>query len=214
MGSPWLFIGYAVAFFLVWTIVWVWGVYPWAMRHLGDDTLSYALINLAFRFTIWVLPPFLYLWKVDHVNPFDYLKLHQHWKRGLVVGIAFSAVNFGITAWRMGLPHFHRSSITWNSVLSTSILIGLIEEVPFRGFMLQKLEERFGFWSAAIISSLLFVGIHVPGWVLLGTLKLENVASIFVFGMILAIIFRYSKSLWAPIVSHSLNDFVSAVLYH
>ncbi len=80
--------------------------------------------------------------------------------------------------------------------------------------MLQKLEERFAFWMAATISSVLFVGIHIPGWALLGTLNASSIAFVFVFGMIMAIVFRFSKSLWAPVVAHSLNNFISGVLFH
>jgi uncharacterized protein len=80
--------------------------------------------------------------------------------------------------------------------------------------MLQKLEERFGFWIAAAISSIFFVGIHIPGWALLGTVNASNIAFVFVFAMIMAFVFRFSKSLWAPIVAHSLNDFISGVLFH
>jgi membrane protease YdiL (CAAX protease family) len=30
---------------------------------------------------------------------------------------------------------------------------------------------------------------------------------------VMVLLLRYTKSLWAPIVSHSLNDFMSAVLF-
>jgi len=157
---------------------------------------------------------FLYLRRVDHVNPIEYLQLRLHWKRGLAVGMVLSGVNLMLTAWRFGLPNLHTAYVTWNSILSTSILIGFFEEVPFRGFMLQKLEERFAFWIAATISAVLFVGIHIPGWALLGTLNASSIAFVFAFGMIMAIVFRFSQSLWAPIVAHSLNDFISGVLFH
>jgi membrane protease YdiL (CAAX protease family) len=80
--------------------------------------------------------------------------------------------------------------------------------------MLQKFQERFGFWIANVVSSLLFVGIHLPGWISLRLLNASSVVSIFTFGAIMAIIFKYSKSLWACIVAHSLNDFISFVLFH
>jgi membrane protease YdiL (CAAX protease family) len=208
------FVVYVVVFFIAWSVLWVRGVYPWAVRHLGDTTLANALINLAFRFAIWVLPVFVYLRRLDHVNPIEYLQLRLHWKRGLAVGVVLSGVNFMLTIWRFGLPNLHAANVTWNSILGTSILIGFFEEVPFRGFMLQKLEESLAFWIAATISSVLFVGIHIPGWALLGTLKASNIAFIFVFGMIMAIVFKFSRSLWAPIVAHSLNDFISGVLFH
>jgi membrane protease YdiL (CAAX protease family) len=37
---------------------------------------------------------------------------------------------------------------------------------------------------------------------------------VFVFGGVMAIVFRYSGSLWAPLVAHSTNDFISVVLFH
>jgi uncharacterized protein len=208
------FVAYVFLFFLAWSILWVWGAYPWAVRHLGDATFAYALLSLFFRFAIWVLPVYLYLRGLDRVDSVEYLQLRRHWKRGLAVGFALSGLLFMLTTWRRGLPNWHAAYLTWNSVLSTSILVGFFEEVPFRGFILQKLEERFGFWIAAIVSSVLFVGIHVPGWALMGTLNASNLAFVFAFGLLMAIVFRLAKSLWAPIVAHSLNDFITAVLFH
>ena len=55
---------------------------------------------------------------------------------------------------------------------------------------------------------------HIPGWFMLGTLTAASVVYIFAFGVIMAIILRYSRSLWAPIVAHSLNDGLSNVIFH
>lgn len=206
------FVAYVVLFFAAWTSVWVRAVYPWAVRNLGEATLAYALVNLLFRFAIWVFPVFWYLRVVDCVDPFEYLRLRSHWRRGVAAGLLVSIANFFCNVLRFGWPHPHPANFIWNSMLSTSILIGVFEEIPFRGFMLRKLEERFSFWTAATISSVLFVGIHVPGWMLLGTFNVLIAIFIFVFGMIMALLLRWSKSLWAPIVAHSLNDFISGVL--
>src|SRR5438094_6062148 len=115
---------------------------------------------------------------------------------------------------RFGIPHPGIQSLTWNSVIGTSFLIGFIEEIPYRGFMLQKFEERFGFWIATLISSLLFLSIHLPGWISLHLLKTESVIFVFIFGAVMAIIFRYGKSLWGPIITHSLNDCIAFVIFH
>jgi uncharacterized protein len=208
------FVGYLVAFYLTWTIVWVHGVYPWATRTIGGATLTYALVSLTFRFLIWILPVFAYLRYIDDVDPFEYLLLKLRWRHGILTGAALSVLNFIGTTARVGMPHITTAYVTWNSILGTSILVGFFEEIPFRGFMLRKLQERFDFWTSALISSLLFVAVHVPGWAMIGTLTARNVVSIFLIGSVLAIVVRYAKSLWAPIVAHSMNDFMSYVVFH
>jgi membrane protease YdiL (CAAX protease family) len=65
-----------------------------------------------------------------------------------------------------------------------------------------------------LISSLLFLGVHLPGWISLHLLNAPTVVSVFVFGAAMAILLKLSKSLWACIVAHSLNDFISFVLFH
>jgi len=208
------FIGYLSFFYLAWAFVWVYGVYPWATKTIGDATLVYALLNIAFRLLIWVLPVFLYLRYIDHVNVLEYLQLKQQWRRGVTVGLTISVVNFLGTMVRIGQPEWSSAHVTWNSILGTSLLVGVFEEIPFRGFVLQKLQERFDWVTSTVISSILFVGAHIPGWIMLGSLTAYKVCYIFVFGAVMAIIFRYAKSLWAPIITHSLNDCLSNVLFH
>jgi membrane protease YdiL (CAAX protease family) len=113
-----------------------------------------------------------------------------------------------------GWPHFRAGAFTWNSVLSTSMLIGFVEEIPYRGFIFQKLNEWISFPYASLISSLLFLAIHLPGWFSLGLFKIQNAIFVFVFGVLMTVLLRYARSLWAPIVSHSLNDFFAGVLFH
>ena len=103
--------------------------------------------------------------------------------------------------------------LTWNSVFGTSFLVGFIEEIPYRGFMLQKFAERLDFWLATLITSLLFVAVHVPGWLALRVLRADVAVTIFVFAIVMSLAFRYSKSLWAPIIAHSANDFLSFVIF-
>jgi membrane protease YdiL (CAAX protease family) len=208
------FIGYLVFFYLTWTFVWVHGLYPWANRTLGDATLRYALVSIVIRLLIWVLPVVGYLHYVDRVNAWEYLQLKEHWRRGIAVGIVLSAINFWGTVLRVGWPDWSTAHVTWNNILGTSVLVGAFEEIPFRGFVLQKLQERLDFTASALLSSALFVGAHIPGWIMLGSLTRHNVVYIFVFGIVMAVILRYARSLWAPIVSHSLNDGLSNVIFH
>ena len=205
------FVLYLVAFHSAWTM-WVLLGYP-RLQLLGEHTLLYMLINVAVRALVWVVPVFLYLCYVKGVAPGSYLKLRKYWARGLLAAVAFSILNLLFFVAQHGLPHFRAQGITWNSVFSTTLLIGFMEEIPYRGFIFQQLNEWVSFWKAAVLSSLLFVSIHLPGWISLHLFRIHLPIFIFVFGLLMVGLLRLSKSLWAPIVAHSLNDFFSVVLF-
>ena len=203
---------YVAAFHLAW-IAWPYLLYPRLTAALGDRTLAYALIQLTIRALVWIAPVFLYLRYVHRVEPLEYLKLKRHIGRGFVVAAALTALNLGGTIARFGVPHPTLDRVSWNSVLGTSFLVGFIEEIPYRGFMLRKFAERLGFWPANLVTSLLFLAIHVPGWLALHTWRPGAAASVLVLGFVMGLAVRYSNSLWAPIVTHSANDFLSFVIF-
>lgn len=210
-SSPLPFLVYLLLFHAAWSI-WVLVGFP-RLQTINNQTFVYAAINISIRLLIWVLPVFLYLRYVERVNPIRYLKLTQHWRRGLLFAAAFSSLNLLASLVQHGLPHLRSGAVTWNSILSTSLLIGFIEEVPYRGLILQKLNEWFSFPLASLIASLLFLAIHLPGWLSLHLFTIHSAVFVFVFGLLMALLLYFSESLWAPIVSHSLNDFFAAVLF-
>lgn len=177
------FLLYVVAFHLVWA-AWPLVLYP-RLLALGPATLSYAVVNLSIRLAVWVLPVMLYLRYVDGVEPIGYLKLNQNIRRGIFIGVALTVMNLTGSIARFGPPHPTWQSVTWNSVLGTSMLVGVIEEIPYRGFMLQKFTERVGFWLANLITSVLFLAVHLPGWTSLHMLSPERAASVFIFGAVM-----------------------------
>jgi uncharacterized protein len=203
---------YLVFFAAAWT-----GYVLFIFRHvqaLGEETFAYAAVNISVRLMIWVLPVVLYLKFVDRVEPLSYLRLTDDWKHGVAVGLVFSALILAYSVIRFGPPHWASNYVTWNSILSTSFGIGFFEEIPFRGFILQKLSTRMNFWLANALASLVFVGMHLPGWLMLHLFTLPLALNIFVFSFALGAVFQYSRSLWSCVIGHSANDFFSFVLFH
>ena len=131
-----------------------------------------------------------------------------------MAGLGFSVLILLLSLVQQGWPHLRTGTLTWNSVLSTSLLIGFVEEIPYRRFVFQKLCEWVSRKSAVASSSLLFVAIHLPGWISLHLFTLPILIFVFVFGVLMALLFLFARSLWAPVISHSLNDFFLAVLFH
>ena len=211
-GSAAPFVGYVAVFHLGW-IVWPYVIYPRLTAALGPETFAYAVSQLSIRMVVWLVPVWFYLRYVDRVDPLEYLKLKHHVGRGLVVGIALTVLNVIGTIARFGLPHPTMARVTWNSILGTSLLVGVIEEIPYRGFMLRKIEERLNFWLANLTTSLLFLAIHLPGWFALHTFSATAAVTITVFGFVMGLAVTWSDSLWAAIVAHSANDFMSFVMF-
>jgi len=71
------------------------------------------------------------------------------------------------------------------------------EELLFRGILYTMFRERWAIWLSVIISSFLFGLIH--GNVAVGLTG-------FLLGIIAALVYEYSKSLWTAILVHSINN--------
>lgn len=71
----------------------------------------------------------------------------------------------------------------------------LVEELIFRGFLLQRWATKWGIRKGLIASSLLF-----------GVLHINNPVGLTLFGFVMGLLYVRSRSLWIPIVCHSLNN--------
>ena len=176
-----------------------------------------VLIPLLFRLTVWTLPVILWI-LARRRNPLLDLRLYPHVVRGLAWGTAVSLLWVAADligrsvltgAWHLNFD------IGFGRWVNGVILVGLSEEVVFRGFYLPALTARFGFHRANAVQSLMFLGIHLPGWTLSGQLlrpgAVQLCASIAVFGLIAGLLLRRSRSLWACMLFHSFNNLASFI---
>lgn len=95
------------------------------------------------------------------------------------------------------------------SLILLGILGPITEEIVFRGILVGKLKEKIPTSICVIVSSILFMLIHIH------TLKLEEFLfylSIFFTGIIYSVTFVKSKNITIPIVLHILNNFPSLLL--
>ena len=89
-----------------------------------------------------------------------------------------------------------------------SIILGPIsEELLFRGAMFAALMRRWGIWAAAIVPSLLWSLLHTQ-------YEWWFVASIFVSGILLAMIRWTSGSLYLPIGLHAATNLLATLDAH
>ena len=77
------------------------------------------------------------------------------------------------------------------------VVAPLAEEIFFRGFLYQAFRNSFGVLPGALLSALIFGAIHFEFF------KLVQLA---ILGVILALLFEKTRSLWSPIMLHAINN--------
>lgn len=133
-------------------------------------------------------------------------------RTGFVIGAILVAVSAAIDAFTRShvLPH-----LSW-PLMNALIVAPLLEEVMFRGFALKALQESgCPFWFANGIASILFLGLHLPGWHFtrgLGSSSVMLGLSVFLVGIVAGYAKRRSNSTWASVTVHFLNNAYSAFL--
>jgi membrane protease YdiL (CAAX protease family) len=96
-----------------------------------------------------------------------------------------------------------------------SLLAGsFIEEIVFRGFLLNTMLKRMNVWLAVIIDAVLFTLLHYPIWIYLGIDFSENLwgVSIVPVSMLFAFSFIKTKNILVPGVLHIIYN-LSIVLF-
>lgn len=120
----------------------------------------------------------------------------------LLFAIAYTAI--------FGEPHQKDIAEDFGTVPVQILLIVIAapisEEVCFRGFLFGGLRERLPRLAAALISGLVFGGLHA-------TTGVSAIPPLIVFGIILALLYEKTGSIWPGILLHMLNNSV-ALLGH
>ena len=177
-------------------------------------------LNEVIRALIFVAPVLPSLKFVIGEKPISYLKLDTTIKigvlRGIVASIAYAALVFARALLTTGVVTPKTVPVeAWFTALTVSTLI---EEIAFRGFLLQMFERAMKFWAANVLTALLFVAIHTPGWIILGDApllpgKIIVMSEIFFLGLLLGYLFERAGSLWSCVILHAANNLLATILF-
>ena len=208
-----------MAVFLVFLFVfWIgaWLLEQWLVSSYGflSTSSSQFFYWLVMKLVLWVVPALLVIrWmgrRISEVMGVGRLRSILVWGGG--VGLILAVLDIG--------SHmvFHQS---WNLfgdvwvVVSVVVVSPVVEELVFRGVVLGGLMSRYSFWVANVVTAVLFVGIHLPGWFFQGVLvqnlvsPLGGAVSIFVLGVVFGYVAFRSRAVTGSILSHALNNLFS-----
>ncbi|MBN1935072.1 MAG: CPBP family intramembrane metalloprotease [Anaerolineae bacterium] len=92
------------------------------------------------------------------------------------------------------------------TLIGAGILVPIAEELYFRGLLHRWFEPRLPFWPRVLISSLFFGLAHFD--------SVGVVASSYVMGVVNAVAYEKSKSLWLPILIHMSTNSIAVLLLY
>jgi len=197
---------------LTWIVAWTLKVYvldsrfTWLTTSLG----GFAFWTLA-KLIVWILPA-QWLIRLSGRAVGDVLNV-SNWKNtvawGLGVGLVIASTAVGPRVMR-GQPLLTLQPTF--AALNAVIVAPIFEEFLLRGAVFGNLVRVHSLRTANIVSSLLFVSLHVPGWFFMGhlaeklTAPLGGAFSIFVLGLAFGYATHRSHSLAGGMVAHFVNN--------
>jgi len=180
------------------------------MKNALSD-LGYELIGESIKLIIWTIPAvFLVCY-----NSSDMFLTLREMLNSKVKLTPYVLLSIGILAYCLVSSIVINGNITLTRpdplswLIGGVLLVGITEEVLFRGFFLNALLRKTSTIYAHVVSSLMFVVVHLPWWIYSGSASdllsaLVACVSIFALGFIFGWAFMKSRNIFIPIFLHML----------
>jgi membrane protease YdiL (CAAX protease family) len=217
LGTKWYTSVLAVVYGLLIALIAA-NVWPLLLLHLGAPLAAVAEVLFLSVYIWWAAgggPP--RSWRAFRAARFRATRLTpSQWTWGLIAAVFFAItvhasivilfrlVLFPIANFRHGYDFSFIPSLPlkWLAVVVSAASAGICEETGFRGYMQRPLERRHGVPTAVLISSFLFMLLHLnKGWATLGMVPI-----VFGAGVLLGLLAWASGSLIPSIVGHIIMD--------
>lgn len=202
---------YLVIFYIWWTIE------ELAYWSYTSNTLAQVLLSSSVKLLTWSIPAFILIKKYSHQLKIGYPQLFKNrfkpspYLVGIFIMVTYLAIilYFENGCFKIN-PNFRASDF-----IDKFLVVGITEELVFRGWLLNALLKKMSTWLALIVNNLLFLCIHLPIWYQTHTLVTNFTSggfiSVFILGLIFGLLFIRSKNIWVPIVYHMLWDIIVTI---
>jgi len=192
----------------------IWSIYtsllfPVIRSNLG--ALGSELVSEAVKLVLWTMPAIVF---VRHYSSDMFLTLREM-LTARFKPLPYLLLSSGVLVYSLATSIFINGKITLNlpnplsPLIGTVLLVGITEEVLFRGFFMNALLRKTKAAFAVIISSLLFLVIHFPWWIYNGKFSdplsaLVDCVAVFALGLIFGWTFLKSRNIFVSIFVHML----------
>ena len=86
------------------------------------------------------------------------------------------------------------------TALALGVWVPFVEEVFFRGFLFAGLAARYGLHIGVAVSAALFSLVHFSA---------ATIIPIFVTGVLFALVYHVTRSIWVPMIAHSAQNLIA-----
>lgn len=194
---------------------------------LSGHTAGYFFSLSLFQIFAFLLPAVVWL---KYIEPFEFIPETKGKVLSYMYAILFfvityflaNALNEWITQWsKVYLPDLYRSTLgdtemitdliknppsIWYPLIVVGIIPAIAEELFFRKAIFGFLKQKSGsFVHAALLSSLLFAGVHF---------QVLQLLPIFLLGFALAFAYNATGSIIVPMFLHAINNSIQVLILY
>jgi len=161
-------------------------------------------------FTVWIFQKFISKERFISIG-LDFINYKNDFYQGLAVGTGLISIGF----FTLIILNLTSIDLTYFSIYDQIfyfflfIVVSLNEEIAIRGYILHNLCQSFNKYIALIISSFVFMGMHL-GNPNIGVLPLTN---LFLAGIFLGVYRIHKNNLWFPIGAHLMWNYLQGPIY-
>ena len=161
-------------------------------------------------FTVWIFQKFISKERFISIG-LDFINYKNDFYQGLAVGTGLISIGF----FTLIILNLTSIDLTYFSIYDQLfyfflfIVVSLNEEIAIRGYILHNLSQSFNKYIALIISSFVFMGMHL-GNPNIGVLPLMN---LFLAGIFLGVYRIHKNNLWFPIGAHLMWNYLQGPIY-
>ena len=203
-----------LTFVFILFFLWIVRQYFYLYVELSFDDYLRTVFSIIIKFVFWIILVFVYSKVIYKENIFEKICFKNN-KKGIVY-----AFIFGFFLLVINLAYNYLSKVTLfdfnvsvRGFISAVVFAPIIEELVFRGFILEKLKISIPFFWANLITSVLFMLVHFPGWLIWGEgVSLETSISILLVSFIWGYMYKKSGSFLSPVLGHAINNLISMVV--
>lgn len=210
---------FLAVFFVLWTL-------RATLFYAVDESIASPTLRAAYadllKLVVWVLPAAAFAYWLRGAPPLNYLGLTVVPSRrnsllclAITVIFLLAVTLFELTIGGKSFSGASLSSLPAALALLQLVLSPLLEELLFRGLVMKELMALQPTYLATVLTSLLFVGAHLPFWLSHGGMTQAMIATacgVFAFSVVACSLFAMTRSIWPPTLAHVANNILSSLL--